>query len=579
MFCLSGIGVGQASVSAKDYNETASQLLKSAVRSDDLNQVKQGDLMKYYPVQLSVPSYLTAINSVATQVNFMWADLNRETILIDGVTPDLNYYGATIDGNIIVKYHNGGTRVVSPSINFTQTQPIECSCGGVASRNECNLSSSVLSQNCSITSPNADSNLLRGIIKFNIPAGVVDEIDFNVLADQVPAALEFSASIELDYNQLEETVVTTGEQQTSSFGQGGFRIYPPFENTVFLLRSFSQLSQTVNQPGTAISFNSLKTTCPNIKAGTAWVGDPTTPGKSIGNDSNYIYWTTPQFMNEVDANAYCKDSNFIGYNPELVPTDINVDKNSYTVWWVQQHTKIVYPSVNVGLSDVNWVQKDGTHGFWTANCTKQFNPNPSLFGWWSSPQFQPMYQNVCRVLFRGTDGNFYPSGSQAFFDSLSNLDSQPAPYYDPYIWAEQKFAPLCRAKISTIPNLPKTSAEWNNACNSLGLVCDSNAHACSMPPSIEADSFVSPYFTGEISPLVDFNVTSVNTNLGPLSNGAVKVWIEGGYLEAVFLGTDYAAYNDGSIEQSIDATNVTSSQYGTVVATDYVNKDHLRNNK
>ncbi len=45
MFCLSGIGVGQASVSAKDYNETASQLLKSAVRSDDLNQVKQAFVM------------------------------------------------------------------------------------------------------------------------------------------------------------------------------------------------------------------------------------------------------------------------------------------------------------------------------------------------------------------------------------------------------------------------------------------------------------------------------------------------------------------------------------------------------
>ena len=41
MFCLIGIGVGQAAVSPKDYNETANQLLKSAVISDDLEQVKQ----------------------------------------------------------------------------------------------------------------------------------------------------------------------------------------------------------------------------------------------------------------------------------------------------------------------------------------------------------------------------------------------------------------------------------------------------------------------------------------------------------------------------------------------------------
>ncbi|MHC1760154.1 MAG: ankyrin repeat domain-containing protein [Negativicutes bacterium] len=39
MLCL--VGIGHASVSAKDYNETASQLLKNAVVSDDLDQVKQ----------------------------------------------------------------------------------------------------------------------------------------------------------------------------------------------------------------------------------------------------------------------------------------------------------------------------------------------------------------------------------------------------------------------------------------------------------------------------------------------------------------------------------------------------------
>ena len=45
MFCLAGIGVGQAAVSPKDYNETAGQLLKSAVMNDDLDQVKQAFVM------------------------------------------------------------------------------------------------------------------------------------------------------------------------------------------------------------------------------------------------------------------------------------------------------------------------------------------------------------------------------------------------------------------------------------------------------------------------------------------------------------------------------------------------------
>ena len=45
MFCLVGMGVGQAAVPAKDYNETASQVLKSAVASDDVEQVKESFAM------------------------------------------------------------------------------------------------------------------------------------------------------------------------------------------------------------------------------------------------------------------------------------------------------------------------------------------------------------------------------------------------------------------------------------------------------------------------------------------------------------------------------------------------------
>jgi ankyrin repeat protein len=41
VFCLIGMGVGQAAVPSKDFNEPAGQLLKSAVISDDLDRVKQ----------------------------------------------------------------------------------------------------------------------------------------------------------------------------------------------------------------------------------------------------------------------------------------------------------------------------------------------------------------------------------------------------------------------------------------------------------------------------------------------------------------------------------------------------------
>jgi len=40
IFCLTGMGAGHAAVPSKDYNESANQLLKSAVISDDLDQVK-----------------------------------------------------------------------------------------------------------------------------------------------------------------------------------------------------------------------------------------------------------------------------------------------------------------------------------------------------------------------------------------------------------------------------------------------------------------------------------------------------------------------------------------------------------
>jgi len=41
MFCLVGMGAGQAAVSVKSYNESAGEFLKNAVLTDDLSQVKQ----------------------------------------------------------------------------------------------------------------------------------------------------------------------------------------------------------------------------------------------------------------------------------------------------------------------------------------------------------------------------------------------------------------------------------------------------------------------------------------------------------------------------------------------------------
>lgn len=49
VFWLVGIGVGQTAVPSKNYNETANRLLKSAVLSDDLEQVKQAFAMGANP--------------------------------------------------------------------------------------------------------------------------------------------------------------------------------------------------------------------------------------------------------------------------------------------------------------------------------------------------------------------------------------------------------------------------------------------------------------------------------------------------------------------------------------------------
>lgn len=70
ILCL--VGVGQASESPKDYNETANQLLKNAVKSSDFDQVKQAFAMganpNYLQSRLDAPFNQVIMNSKSPEI-------------------------------------------------------------------------------------------------------------------------------------------------------------------------------------------------------------------------------------------------------------------------------------------------------------------------------------------------------------------------------------------------------------------------------------------------------------------------------------------------------------------------------
>jgi hypothetical protein len=83
-------------------------------------------------------------------------------------------------------------------------------------------------------------------------------------------------------------------------------------------------------------------------------------------------------------------------------------------------------------------------------------------------------------------------------------------------------------------------------------------------------AFTRTAFTSKINPFVDVNITSVRFGTRALSTDSVTAWIEGGYLKAMYVGENYAGYDDGNIEGTIIDNSIVTSEYGTITATDYI---------
>ncbi|MHC1759970.1 MAG: ankyrin repeat domain-containing protein [Negativicutes bacterium] len=138
IFCLTGMGAGHAAIPSKDYNESANQLLNSAVLSDDLDQVKRAFVMgadpNYLQGRSDAPftrairkSKFTGIvqcfidngvdvnfasvgngnypSALATAVSERRPDM-VEMLLNAGADPNLSFEGETYDGRFLVTVHD-----------------------------------------------------------------------------------------------------------------------------------------------------------------------------------------------------------------------------------------------------------------------------------------------------------------------------------------------------------------------------------------------------------------------------------------------------------------------------------------
>jgi len=234
-------------------------------------------------------------------------------------------------------------------------------------------------------------------------------------------------------------------------------------------------------------------------------------------DTN-IYWVNRHYLNYAGAASDCNsiyNRIFNNSTNQLVSNFQSIPISILQAW-------------NSHLNDFNWVSEGEGKGFWTNECT----------------------QTTCKTINKTVTG----FGNESILDTLKfDIDS---------------YAPLCEQQK------PIGFAMTAESCNALGVICDPVNQECNETTPFLFDSFASTGFIQTINPVVEFVINGAKTNNVNLDNSAVKIWIEGGILKAMFVGQDYEGYNDKSIELNIINKDVIGDVYGTLNIIDYVNAAH-----
>jgi hypothetical protein len=229
-----------------------------------------------------------------------------------------------------------------------------------------------------------------------------------------------------------------------------------------------------------------------------------------------VYYVDKHYNNQDGAKAYCTSlSNKLFDNTTnlLVPNFASIPSSLVSEW-------------NSNLAQFSWMDlTDGAKGFWTDECTS----------------------TTCKAINK--------TSTEISASTVVNIDK-----YD-----IDSYVPLC------VQDLPSGLTVTPASCSALGIICDAAAGTCTESTPELFDAFLSSGFITVINPMTEVKVSRVRTNDATLDNSAVLVWIEGGILKAMFIGKNYAGYDDGSIELNIINKDAIGDLYGTLNVVDYIN--------
>jgi hypothetical protein len=493
-----GLSVTGGSYTTTYSERPATAYLRYAIDPKTLQKIPDQNFNHYIGIKLNLRDF----GGTTEKLFFKWVDLN---------TP-LGYYGAKIDGNILVTYRNGSKQLIEPKVNFALGKNPSCSCNGVPAigANACAGQPEPSKQYCELNkeaSPGfedeTDTNFYGGIAYNLFPAGNVASIDFNAMGNKDLTNLNFSAILIVNYNENIPVTTINRTQQTKQFNLGAFRIYP-VEGMTFILKNLSY--------GKDIGRSMKEAFCKKKLEGAAW------------NEGNLIYWALPSFANYNISKEVCiKDSNFLfGVSGHL----LNALPSSSLLGQMQ-----------LGL---NWIGTEGNYGLWT-----------SIPG-----AFDTAAEAI--VLARTSTGFVQRTAL------ISNIDK-----YSPFCAVDVSGVRSSDGRMGL--NLLQNECESMplRCSNTIPKICElADLH--------KLNAFFDEEYLSVQNPIVEITSSNARSNNAQLGNSAVVVWISGNFLKARFLGENYLGYDDGSIDLSLVDTDASGVQYAIINVKDYVNMGRTR---
>jgi|GEM_PF-1705061 len=228
---------------------------------------------------------------------------------------------------------------------------------------------------------------------------------------------------------------------------------------------------------------------------------------------NNIYFVKREFNNRTGAVNYCASENATYFGAKASLVPTNTNLPTALI-----------NNMKTSMVDANWLSEG--KGFWAG----------------------PIYASSAGTLVY-TDNNLVGST-----DEPSIVD---------------RYAPFCTAV--------KPADFSASTCNTLGLQCDPKTNLCASSSALQIDAFQSESFLNTLNQSVSIDVNSVKSGTVVLANSSVIVWFEAGLLKAMFLGEDYAGYNNGIMNLNIKDEGIVGEQYGEVKIIDYVNRGRTKN--